>query len=164
MYESYARRGSGLFGAFLLGGLIGAALGLLFAPRSGKETRDLIAEKGREYWEDAGELYDQGVAKATELYEAGREKAAETADDVRGRVDVARERLRETVAEASRGAKPAVSKAASAAKSGLDVAEAKAQDALDFVIEKTEAPAPDAAAVPVAADAVAAPADDLPDL
>ena len=32
--------------AFLLGGAVGAVLGLLFAPRTGKETRDMLAEKG----------------------------------------------------------------------------------------------------------------------
>jgi gas vesicle protein len=34
--------------AFLLGGLTGAALALLYAPRSGRETRDLIGEHLRE--------------------------------------------------------------------------------------------------------------------
>ena len=31
--------------AFLLGGLTGAAVALLYAPRSGKETRDLLSER-----------------------------------------------------------------------------------------------------------------------
>ena len=34
--------------AFLLGGLTGAAVALLYAPRSGKETRDLLSERVRE--------------------------------------------------------------------------------------------------------------------
>ena len=40
------------FGFFLAGLGIGAVLALLFAPRSGKETRDMIAQKaeeGRDY-------------------------------------------------------------------------------------------------------------------
>jgi gas vesicle protein len=40
------------FGTFLVGAGFGAILALLFAPRSGDETRDLIAEKtqqGRDY-------------------------------------------------------------------------------------------------------------------
>ncbi len=40
------------FGTFLVGAGFGAILALLFAPQSGEETRDLIAEKaqqGRDY-------------------------------------------------------------------------------------------------------------------
>ena len=37
---------------FALGALIGAGLGMLFAPKTGKETRKLLGEK-------AGELFDQ---------------------------------------------------------------------------------------------------------
>jgi gas vesicle protein len=40
-------RGSG-FGTFLMGGLIGAAIGLLYAPRSGQETRRILAGEGQE--------------------------------------------------------------------------------------------------------------------
>ncbi|TLM77899.1 MAG: YtxH domain-containing protein, partial [Actinobacteria bacterium] len=47
MYEY--RRGGSVFGAFLLGALVGGVLGLLFAPRSGKETRDMIADKAEDY-------------------------------------------------------------------------------------------------------------------
>ena len=33
-----------VIGAFLVGGLIGAALGILFAPASGKETREKVCD------------------------------------------------------------------------------------------------------------------------
>jgi gas vesicle protein len=59
------RRGGSVLGAFLLGGLVGAVLVLLFAPRSGKETRDMIAEKTGEYWGEAGEFYETGKEKVT---------------------------------------------------------------------------------------------------
>jgi gas vesicle protein len=36
------------FRAFLLGGLIGAVVGLLYAPQSGEETRQSLADEGQE--------------------------------------------------------------------------------------------------------------------
>ena len=56
MYDGYGRRGGSVFGSFLLGAMIGAVVALLFAPRSGKETRDIIAEKADEYWGEAGDF------------------------------------------------------------------------------------------------------------
>lgn len=40
-------KGNGV-GAFLLGGLIGGAIGLLYAPRSGQETRQILAGEGQD--------------------------------------------------------------------------------------------------------------------
>ena len=37
----------GYLAAFAIGALIGTGVALLYAPRSGKETRKLIADKGR---------------------------------------------------------------------------------------------------------------------
>lgn len=37
-------RGSEIIGAFIIGGLIGAALGMLFAPAAGGETREKLGE------------------------------------------------------------------------------------------------------------------------
>lgn len=37
-------RGSEIIGAFIIGGLIGAALGMLFAPAAGSETREKLGE------------------------------------------------------------------------------------------------------------------------
>jgi len=36
------------FRAFMLGGLIGAVVGLLYAPQSGEETRQTLVEEGQE--------------------------------------------------------------------------------------------------------------------
>jgi gas vesicle protein len=41
------------FGAFLLGGLIGGAVGLLYAPRSGRETRQILVGEGQEMMDKA---------------------------------------------------------------------------------------------------------------
>jgi gas vesicle protein len=71
---------------FLAGAAIGAAAGLLFAPKSGRDTRELVSKtthegreavekSGRELMEKGKELYDQGkkiVDDASDLFERGR--------------------------------------------------------------------------------------------
>src|SRR5688500_4669634 len=72
----------------LIGGGIGAALALLFAPKSGHELRGDIAdvtrkgiEKGKEtaalVGERAGDYYEVTREKAGELYHTAQEKAGE---------------------------------------------------------------------------------------
>lgn len=74
----------------LIGGGIGAALALLFAPKSGEELRGDIAdvtrkgvEKGKEtaalVGEKAGDYYEVSREKAAELYQTAQEKAGELA-------------------------------------------------------------------------------------
>jgi gas vesicle protein len=53
--------------AFLLGGLTGAAVALLYAPRSGKETRDLLNERVRETADRGRELKEQAVGRGRAL-------------------------------------------------------------------------------------------------
>lgn len=75
----------------LIGGGIGAIIALLFAPKSGQELREDIAdatrkglEKGREtaahLQEKAGEYYEVSREKAGELLQTAQEKAAELAE------------------------------------------------------------------------------------
>jgi len=64
-----ATQASSVILAFLLGGLTGAALALLYAPRSGQETRDLLSERVRETAERGRELKEQAVGKGRALVE-----------------------------------------------------------------------------------------------
>ena len=59
--------GSSVILAFLLGGLTGAAVALLYAPRSGKETRDLLGERVRETAERVRELKEEAVGRGRAL-------------------------------------------------------------------------------------------------
>jgi gas vesicle protein len=130
MYDDY-RRGGGVgsvFFAFILGGLVGGVLGILFAPRPGKETRDMLAEKGQEYLDEGKEMYETGKERATEMYETGVKSAGEMYDtgvkaatekseELRSKIDETRAKLQEQVGaaagtvkekvEAARTAKPA---------------------------------------------------------
>lgn len=144
------RRGESILGAFLLGGVVGAVLGLLFAPKSGKENRELLASKANEYWGEGMEYYETGREKVSEVYETGREKATETAEELKVKIDAARDRLREQVETVSNqakdkvveyapAAKETVHKVGEAVKSGVTTAEVKAEDLLDKVAEKAAA-------------------------
>lgn len=75
----------------LIGGGIGAILALLFAPKSGQELREDIAdatrkglEKSKEVagnlQERAGEYYEVSREKANEFYHSAQEKASEIAE------------------------------------------------------------------------------------
>jgi gas vesicle protein len=76
-----AREDTGIgIGWFLIGAATGAAIAILYAPQSGKDTRRLIAKKteeGKEALVDSGkDVLDRGK----ELYQRGREFADEAAD------------------------------------------------------------------------------------
>ncbi|MBZ5558960.1 MAG: YtxH domain-containing protein [Acidobacteriia bacterium] len=58
--------------AFLLGAVSGAAVALLYAPASGKETREYLGEKAREGKARAAEA----AAKGREVLNQGRETLA----------------------------------------------------------------------------------------
>ena len=78
-------RGSGTSGvalSFLLGALSGAALAILFAPRSGRETREMLGERLRET-----------VERGRRLGEEAADKGRAVAEDASGYIDRQREAL-----------------------------------------------------------------------
>lgn len=141
------RRTSSGFGTFLLGGLFGAVLALLFAPRTGKETREMLAEKANNYWGQAGDMYATGVDKVTGAVDTGTTTASEKGEQLRAKIDEARSRLQNQVAKSAETAKgkvadatPAVKdvvdKAAEGTKSGVEFAAGKATEGLDYVAKR----------------------------
>ncbi len=74
----------GYLASFVLGAAIGAGLALLYAPRSGKETRQLLAEKGRtvqgklsDTVEDAKGFVRAKQAELHAAFEAGKKAMQE---------------------------------------------------------------------------------------
>ena len=73
---------AGHLGWFFLGTLIGAGVALILAPRTGKETRELLTERGSEWAKRAQETADDLRGRAGDLLEKGRDLF----DEQRGRV------------------------------------------------------------------------------
>jgi gas vesicle protein len=83
-YESSDRSGgAGTALTFLLIGLgVGAVLGLLYAPKPGKQMRKELKRR----YEDARETFDDWKEEARDFAEEAVERGAEIADEVRERV------------------------------------------------------------------------------
>lgn len=79
------------FGAFLVGfivgGLTGAVVSLLFAPQSGEETRALIRDKSIELRDKASVTAEEALARAEAAAAEARTRAEELAKEVRVRAE-----------------------------------------------------------------------------
>jgi len=69
------------FLAFILGGVIGAILGILFAPRSGKETREKLGILFEDLSEKAENILEEGKEKAEEM----KEKVGNLVENIKGK-------------------------------------------------------------------------------
>jgi gas vesicle protein len=92
MADNECECGSGSCGIgwFLAGLGIGAVIGVLYAPKAGKETREDLLNGAREARDKAAELVEQGKQKAAELVEEGKQKAQESFDKGREYYDKGR--------------------------------------------------------------------------
>ena len=84
---------------FLVGAGIGAVLALLFAPKSGEELRNDIADATRKGIDKSREAAQQLGTKATEVYDATRQKAGEYYEGARETAEEYYEATRERASE-----------------------------------------------------------------
>ena len=91
------------FGAFLVGfivgGLTGAVVALLFAPQSGEETRALIKDKSIELRDKAQVTAEEALARAESLAADARLRAEELTKEVRERATELASEVRERATE-----------------------------------------------------------------
>jgi len=62
---------------FLIGGLVGGALGILFAPKSGRELRQDIRGKSEDLYEKAKGKYEETVTKVEDVMKQAKESLAD---------------------------------------------------------------------------------------
>jgi gas vesicle protein len=81
----------GMLAAFAIGALVGGAAALLLAPRSGRETRELLAKKGKDLSDAARDTLTKGTGmlrdtghRLTEAMQAGKKAVDEVKTEVRG--------------------------------------------------------------------------------
>lgn len=74
--------GKTLLGA-LIGFTAGAAVGILLAPRSGKETRKMIKSKSKEAQDNLSDLLDQGYAQWKKVRNKVVDRANMTKSDIK---------------------------------------------------------------------------------
>ena len=91
---------------FVIGATVGAVVALLFAPKSGRELREDLAdatrkgvdrarETGAQLSAKAGEYYDAASARAGELAASAREAAARRGERFSAAIDAGRQAYRE---------------------------------------------------------------------
>jgi gas vesicle protein len=68
----------------LIGGVLGALAGIFFAPKSGKELRSDIKEKGSEVLKDAKEIYADASTKAKDLIDEIKHQVQELKKEAEG--------------------------------------------------------------------------------
>jgi len=70
----------------LIGGVIGAVVGILYAPKSGRETREEIGRKAEELMAKAKEEYEQALEKSRKTYETAVSRLKKLEESAREKV------------------------------------------------------------------------------
>ena len=87
-----------LFIGLLIGGTLGALAGVLFAPKSGKELRSEIKEKGSAVLKDAKNIYADATTKAKQIVEEATQQALELKKDANRHLSETRQKTKEILA------------------------------------------------------------------
>lgn len=71
---------------FVVGGLLGAGIAILYAPKTGEQTRALIAEKTNALWGEAKDFGSGMPSSVQDIYATAREKGADFVKDAPGMI------------------------------------------------------------------------------
>ena len=94
---------AGYLGWFLLGGLLGAAAALLVAPKTGRETRELLAERGGDVAKRAQAIATDAQGRAGEWLDKSRELFEEQTQRLMTAFEAGKDAMREEIRKTPRG-------------------------------------------------------------
>jgi len=94
---------AGYLGWFFLGAAAGAAAALLLTPRTGQQTRDLLAERGGEITKKAQDLATEAQGRAGEWLDKSRELFEEQTQRLMSAFEAGKDAMRD---EIRKGATP----------------------------------------------------------
>lgn len=86
-------------GAFVLGGVVGAAIALLYAPRTGAETRAMVADRANAAWGDARDFGARAQVRGQEIYENAQARTQAVREGAAARVQEAAETIKPVFTE-----------------------------------------------------------------
>lgn len=98
MSDERGNDAAGYLGWFFLGTLAGAAAALLMAPKTGRQTRELLAERGGEFFRMAQEK--AGAVRAGDLFDKGREYFEEQTQRLASAFEAGRAAMKEEMGRA----------------------------------------------------------------
>jgi gas vesicle protein len=85
------------YGYFLLGVGVGAAVGLLFAPKSGVDTRNYLQSKAEETAQQLKEQTGQALNRAADTIDRGKTMLRDQADNLSKAIDSGKRAYKQTV-------------------------------------------------------------------
>ena len=110
----------GRFWSFVAGGLVGTVIGMLYAPKSGKETRDDLKDLFDEYVEQGRENYEAQRERVLKAVDSGKEAVQQKSDEIKIKLEEAKERLKDQVDQATESAKEKVNDSLKKAKEATE--------------------------------------------
>jgi len=118
------RETGGGAGSFLLGALVGAGLALLFAPRSGEETRQELEQKARDLKMSAEERVREAQRQLEERLDEARAGVQSRVDNVREAVESGRR----AASEARHELEDRLDRSKAAYRAGVEAARSAAKE------------------------------------
>ncbi|MGI6534965.1 MAG: YtxH domain-containing protein [Eggerthellaceae bacterium] len=155
----------GRFGAFVLGGIVGAAAALLTAPRPGDETRAIVTDWCNNTFGDANNIaagiqdrarqaVDNATTAGQQAYTAAASRvqqvgkdipgmSAEDGDELRAKIEEARQRIASQVVQNADGARQAINDTIPAVTEAMKANAARVQSEAAKVAAQAESDAAD---------------------